>query len=284
MQYDPIKDRLGALARRHPVLQRLLYGVLDTLFLRAWYVRREVRHLLSAYPLDEPIRVLDAGTGFGQYAYFVARAFPNAKVLAVDVKEDYLARAERYIQTTPQASQVRFAMDDLTALRAEGPFDLVLSVDVMEHIERDRAVFRHFARVVRPGGHVVINTPSDLGGSDVSEAGEESFIGEHVRDGYNLQELEAKLRDAGLEPVRSLYTYGPHGSQAWRLLIKRPMQMLGTSWALVPVVALYYLAALPAGLYLNAKDMEKENAAGTGVLVVAQKPLDVALHGARRLP
>ncbi len=272
MQYDPIKDRLGALADRHPAFQRFLYGVLDTLFLRAWYVRREVRRLLSAYPPGEPIRVLDAGTGFGQYAYFVARSFPNAEVLAVDVKRDYLDRAERFIATTPQADQVRFAVDDLTALRAEGPFDFILSVDVMEHIGADRAVFKHFARVLRPGGHVLINTPSDLGGSDVSEAGEEGFIGEHVRDGYNLGALEEKLREVGLEPVRSLYTYGPYGSAAWRWLIKRPMQMLGRSWALLPVVALYYLAALPVGLYLNAKDMEEENATGTGVLVVARKP------------
>jgi len=93
-----------------------------------------------------------------------------------------------------------------------------------------------------------------------------------VRDGYNLQALEGKLRDAGLEPVRSLYTYGPYGSRAWRWLIKRPMQMLGATWASLIILPLYYLAALPLGLYLNAKDLEHPNETGTGVLVVAQKP------------
>ena len=93
MKYDPIKDRLGRIASRHPLLQRLLYGLLNLLFLRAWYVRREVQHLLGAIPDDRPHRVLDAGTGFGQYAYFVARTFPNAQVRAVDVKTEYLDRA-----------------------------------------------------------------------------------------------------------------------------------------------------------------------------------------------
>ncbi len=271
MHYDPIKDRLGALASRYPALQRALYGVLDALFLRAWYVRRAVRRLLGAYPPDQAVHVLDAGTGFGQYAYFVARTYPHAHVHAVDVKAGYLARARQFIERTPQAGQVRFALDDLTDLKAAGPFDIILSVDVMEHIEDDRAVFRHFARVLRPGGHVVINTPSDQGGSGVQAEGEAGFIGEHVRDGYNLGALEGKLREAGLTPVESRYTYGPYGSAAWRLLIKQPMQMLGRSWALLPLVLLYYAAALPVGLALNALDVRHDNATGTGLLVVARK-------------
>ena len=276
MQYDPIKDRLGRFFSRHPVLQRLFYGLLNVLFLRAWYVRREVRLLLSAAPSDRPLRVLDAGTGFGQYAYFVARTFPSAQVHAVDIKEEYLDRARTFIEETPYSDRVMFAWDDLTDLQAEGPFDLILSVDVMEHIPDDRAVFRNFARVLRPGGHVVINTPSDQGGSDVQGETDEGFIGEHVRDGYNLQELEAKLGEAGLEPVRSLYTYGPYGARAWQWLIKRPMQMLGATWASLIILPLYYLAALPFGLYLNAKDLEHPNATGTGLLVVARKPPSAA--------
>jgi len=274
MQYDPIKDRIGDLVSRFPWLHRLFFGALNWLFLRAWYVRREVRRLLSNRPSDRPVRVLDAGTGFGQYAYFVARTFPNARVHAVDVKADYLDRARAFVQQTPYAPQVTWAIDDLTDLQAEGPFDLILSVDVMEHIADDRAVFEHFEHVLAPGGHVIINTPSDQGGSDVQGEGEESFIGEHVRDGYNLGDLEAKLRDAGLEPVKSLYTYGEYGSTAWRWLIKRPMQMLGATWASVAVLPLYYLAALPIGLFLNAKDVADHNETGTGLLVVAQKPAE----------
>ena len=271
MKYDPIKDRLGRFFSKHPLLQRLFYGALNVLFLRAWYVRREIRRLMEAMPGDQPVRVLDAGTGFGQYAYFVARNFPEARVHAVDVKRDYLDRAKTFVDQTPYADRVTWAIDDLTDLQAEGPFDLILSVDVMEHIAEDRTVFEHFERVLRPGGHVIINTPSDQGGSDVQEEGEESFIGEHVRDGYNLSDLEGKLRDAGLEPVRSLYTYGEYGSTAWRWLIKRPMKMLGATWASIVLLPLYYLAALPIGLFFNAKDVAHDNETGTGVLVVARK-------------
>jgi SAM-dependent methyltransferase len=271
MFYDPIKDRLGGFFSRSPLLQRLFYGLLNLLFLRAWYVKREIRNLLGRRPAGQPIRVLDAGTGFGQYAYFIARSFPNAQVRAVDVKQDYLDNARRFLDQTPQGRQVVLAADDLTRLQSEGPFDFILSVDVMEHIEDDRAVFRNFARVLVPGGHVLVNTPSDQGGSDVGGESETSFIEEHVRDGYNLDALKAKLREAGLEPVRSLYTYGPYGSLAWRLLIKQPIQLLGKSYAFLILLPLYYLFALPVGLFLNAVDVRQDNQTGTGLIVIARK-------------
>ena len=276
MHYDPIKDRLAAVAERHPLLWRGFYAALDTLFLRAWYVRREVRRLMRRLPQDRPVHVLDAGTGFGQYTHFLVRSFANARVHAVDVKADYLARAEAFMRQTPYAGRVAFAQDDLTKLQAEGPFDLILSVDVMEHVEEDETVFAHFERVLRPGGYVVINTPSDKGGSGVEEGarteGAEGFIGEHVRDGYNLGDLEAKLKRAGLAPVQRRYTYGPYGSAAWKLLIQQPMKALGQSWAFLPLVLCYYLPALPVGLLLNAIDVRSENEEGTGLLVTAQKP------------
>lgn len=272
MKYDPIKDRLGQVASRHPLLQKLLFGLLNLLFLRAWYVRREVRRLLGALPPDRPVRVLDAGTGFGQYAYFVARTFPNAQVRAVDVKREYLERARDFVDQTPYADQVEWAIDDLTDLQSDGPFDVILAVDVMEHIAEDEAVFEHFEHVLRPGGHVIINTPSDQGGSDVQDEEDESFIGEHVREGYGRAELADKLRRAGLEPVRGIYTYGPYGSAAWRGLIKWPMQMLGETWASILVLPFYYVAALPLGLLLNATDVRRENARGTGLFMVARRP------------
>jgi hypothetical protein len=100
---------------------------------------------------------------------------------------------------------------------------------------------------------------------------DDSFIGEHVRDGYNMDALREKLHQAGLTPVEQTYTYGPYGATAWRWLIKRPMQMLGATWATLLLLPLYYLMVLPVGLWLNARDVAHDNDTGTGVLVVAQK-------------
>ena len=91
----------------------------------------------------------------------------DVHVTAVDVKADYLDDTRRFFDAVGLSDRAEFREEDLTRLRLEGPFDLILSVDVMEHIEDDRAVFGHFHRVLAAGGHVIVNTPSDLGGSAV---------------------------------------------------------------------------------------------------------------------
>ncbi len=271
MLYDPIKDRLGELFTGSPLLQRLFYRILDLVFLRSWYVRRELRTIFDALADREAVRVLDAGTGFGQYTYYLLRRFPRSRVLAVDVKEDYVDMAARFVSTTPYSTRASFAVDDLTRLKAEGPFDVILSVDVMEHIEDDEGVFHNFENVLAPGGFVLINTPSDLGGSGVQDDGDQSFIGEHVRDGYNVGDLTAKLQRAGLTTVRAQYTYGEFGSIAWRISIQIPMMMLSATWFSLLLLIPYYLIILPVAIVLNTLDVRTENESGTGLLLLAQK-------------
>ena len=271
MDYDPIKDRLGTLFTRTVAGQRLFYRLLDAVFLRSWYVRREIERIVGSQTKERPLQVLDAGTGFGQYAYHMAKTYPLAVIDAVDVKDDYLDNARRFIVRTPYAERVQFRKADLTQLDAEGAYDLILAVDVMEHIEEDERVLARFSRALRPGGHVIINTPSDLGGSDAKVDGEPGFIGEHVREGYNRVELEEKLRRAGLQPVRTLYTYGSAGSAAWRLLVKYPMKMLGVSNAALFVLPIYYLPVFPIGMVLHALDLRVRHSRGTGLIAVASK-------------
>ena len=278
MDYDPVKDRLGSFFWATPLRTRAFYRTLDAVFLRSWYVRRALRGLLaeaSRRSAGRPVRVLDAGTGFGQYTYWLLRTFPAVEVVAVDVKRDYLDRARAFVATTPFAARVRFAEADLTEPLPDAlgrDFDVCLSVDVMEHIEDDRAVFRNVAAVLRPGGHLVVNTPSDLGGSGITEAGQESFIGEHVRDGYNAADLAEKLETAGLPVVSTAYAYGRFGTVGWRILVQGPIRALNASRLAALGLPLYYAVAGPAGLALNALDLRADNPRGTGLVVVARKP------------
>ena len=266
MEYDPVKDRLGILFSHNPQLLPVLYRLLHLFFLRAWYVRRELKRFLKTEG-----RVLDAGTGFGQYAWHVARTYPGATVVGTDIKEDYLARAEAYFATSAACQEIVLQRDDLTAPSVQGPFDCILAIDVLEHIEDDVKVLKHFEQLLVPGGHVIISTPSDLGGSDAHVEGEGGFIGEHVREGYSRAEITRKLAQAGLSAVRADYTYGRWGSLAWRMLIKHPIRLLSKSLWLTPLLALYYLPVLPVGLVFNRLDMLRPNVRGTGLIVVAKK-------------
>ncbi len=269
MHYDPIKASLGTIVRRSTLLRRLFYTVLGLMFLREWHVKRELRRQLSGS--RGPFRIYDAGSGFGQYSYYMAKRFPAVSILAVDVKEEQIEDCRAFFRARG-VTNCTFALEDLLAISHNAVFDFVLSVDVMEHIEDDRTVFRNFFTALKPGGRLFINTPSDMGGSDASSPDDESFIGEHARNGYNEGEMRQKLEAEGFRVEYIRYTYGPFGSAAWRLGIKVPMQLLNASKAFFLVLPFYYLITLPIVLPLMFLDYALPNRRGTGLNVLATRP------------
>ncbi len=268
MRYDPVKNIIGRAVRNSVVLRKLLYKLLGLLFLREWYVKRELRRVFRLP--DPPQSVMDAGSGFGQYTYFVATRFSGVKVYAVDVKAEQIDDCRAFFQKAG-VRNVEFHVEDLTAMNHSERFDLILSVDVMEHIADDATVFRNFHRALKQGGVVLINTPSNLGGSDVHAPDDTSFIEEHARAGYGVDELRTKLESAGFMVERIVFSYGRWGSMAWRLGIKYPMLMLNATKLLFIVLPFYYIFVLPIVLPLMYLDYVSKNKTGTGLLVVAGK-------------
>jgi hypothetical protein len=118
---------------------------------------------------------------------------------------------------------------------------------------------------------LLISTPSDQGGSDVHGDEESSFIEEHVRDGYNIVEIQDKLRSAGFSRIQARYSYGKPGQISWRLSMKYPILMLGKSKAFFLLLPFYYLVTFPFCLVLNWLDANNRHATGTGLIVKAWK-------------
>ncbi len=268
LQYDPIKDKIGGLVKRSPFLRKIFYKMLGLMFLREWYVKRKVK---SLYSKQKPDDILDAGCGFGQYSYFMAKKFRDTKILSVDVKVDYLDDC-KYFFNKCGLQNTEFEFADLTKINYENQFDFVLSVDVMEHIEDDIGVFKRFHKALRSGGRVLINTPSNLGGSDAESEDDDSFIGEHVRLGYSKEDICSKLEQAGFKIESFEYTYGKWGSRYWKLGIKYPMLMLNKSMAFFVILPFYYLFTIWWTVLFMWLDVnEKDKPSGTGVLVVGKK-------------
>lgn len=95
--------------------------------------------------------------------------------------------------------------DSIPAGDAE--FDLVVSIDVHEHLEDCNAFNRELARVTRPGGLTVVTTPN--GGNWRPLTLVKALVGMtpdkygHQVVGYTIQQHQAMLREVGLEPIRS---------------------------------------------------------------------------------
>jgi SAM-dependent methyltransferase len=269
MQYDPVKRRLGVVFNSTPFLRKVFYGLLDLLLLRAWHIQRELRKWASDKQ-DRSLAIYDAGAGFGQYTYWLSSLSSTWSITAIDVKEEQVADCNAFFQRIGRP-QVKFEVGDVTRYMKSDTYELVVCVDVMEHILEDEAALRCYSASLKPGGMLIISTPSDQGGSDVHEEGEGSFIEEHVRDGYNIDDIRAKCLRNGFSKVEARYSYGAPGKVSWKLSMKWPLLMLQASKLFFLVLPFYYLLAYPIAFVLNMADVRMTHPTGTGLVVKAWK-------------
>ena len=141
----------------------------------------------------------------------------------------------------------------------------------MEHIEEDVKVFQNFYNALKQGGYLLINTPSVFGGSDVHDESDESFVGEHARDGYSKEDLEEKLLPIGFSLYRSRYTYGFWGDKAWRLGIKYPIMIVNLSKFFLILLPFYFIVTLPFTLIMMYVDYSIKDKVGSGITFIAKK-------------
>ncbi len=108
--------------------------------------------LLGRLGVSPPARVLDAGCGWGVTLSALERRGYRAE--GADVSRRALERLDRPGRTLIEA--------DLTRLppAGAGRFDAVLALDVIEHIDDDRAVVAGLGGLLSPGGVLVVSVPA----------------------------------------------------------------------------------------------------------------------------
>lgn len=147
--------------------------------------------------------VADVGCGRGELWPLISGAFKSC--VGLD--------AVRYDGLPPA---IDFRPADFDAARlpvTDAGVDAAVSVEVIEHLENPRAFVRELARIVRPGGWVVVTTPNQLSASSVLALVLKGQFGAFQDASYPAHRtalLESDLRrifaECGLRDVQVAFT------------------------------------------------------------------------------
>jgi 2-polyprenyl-3-methyl-5-hydroxy-6-metoxy-1,4-benzoquinol methylase len=235
------------------IARRCAHRLLGTYDVGALVRSAAVESALRAIP--PPARILDAGCGRGQFAFALHRRWPSAQIVGVDFDPDLVAHCDRIASRLRTPGALRFERrtlpDELNAT-----FDLVVCVDVLEHIDDDQGFLQCLYAATAPRGTLVLHTPSTPQRRYLSEFEEQH---DHVRDGYDMEGLRTLILGAGYGQVEARYTFGPLGAFGWEIFA---LARRGNA-AAKPFLPFAYGCAMLDGL--------RRPQSGNGLLVVASK-------------
>ena len=163
-------------------------------------------------------RIVDFGSGLGQFSRTMARAVPHGQVVGIERDPAQLAAAARLAAQHGEQGLVEFRSGDVLRphLGADaGSFDLAHARFVLEHVADPLTVVRAMVDAVRPGGRIVLADddhgvmrlwPQPPGFNDLWAAYIRTYdrLGNDPFVGRRLVQL---LEQAGAQPVRNHWLF-----------------------------------------------------------------------------
>jgi hypothetical protein len=158
---------------------------------RHWYYRSKAAALSRAVRDVRFHHILDVGAGSGFFSRHLLAGTAAQSALCVD--NGYRDDRDEAWGRKPIRYRRKIGATDC---------DLVLMMDVLEHVDDDRGLVGRYAGKVPTGAHFLVTVPA----FQFLWSGHDVFL-EHKRR-YRLPQAEQVLRGAGLDVVRGSYYFG----------------------------------------------------------------------------
>ena len=147
-------------------------------------------------------RVLDVGCGIGNAAYTICKRCDWLEIVGVDISEKRIATAKRLFPHP----RLRFHVGSMEVPPEDGPFDVILMMDVYEHIPQGQRTTFHslLNRLLTANGVVLLTTPSPLHQTHLAESRPEAL--QIVDEIITVDEIAALAQAVGATVTNFAYT------------------------------------------------------------------------------
>jgi SAM-dependent methyltransferase len=163
-------------------------------------------------------RILDLGSGLGQFTRAMARAVPNGHVVGIEYNEEQLSAAKRLASNDGESTLADLRAGDALNLDLGDEwqtFDVAHTRFLLEHIPDPLRAVKSMVRAVKPGGRIVLADddhgvlrlwPEPPGWMSLWDAYMRAYerIGNDPNVGRRLVQL---LHEAGAQPVRNTWVF-----------------------------------------------------------------------------
>jgi len=156
-----------------------------------WYYVSKGRALRDFLGDLKVPQVLDVGAGSGVFSrYLLDEEFCESAICvdpnyAEEKVEDHNGKKIEFVKNIEETTQ-----------------QLVLMMDVLEHVPDDKALLEEYVKNMEVGGHVLITVPA----FQFMWSGHDVFLEHHRR--YTIKMIESCVKEAGMIPVKSRYFFG----------------------------------------------------------------------------
>lgn len=268
MPISCIEDTLSAVICRNYLYRKLFFGLANFISLKNRLLYREI--LLWAKNNPGTKHILDVGFGFGQHMEYLSSFRKKFNILGIENSHKLVADANHYFRQLDR-NNVFCKFDDVQSFVQKDGFDLIICVNVLNYIEKDRETVKNLFESLKTNGELVIFNSN----SEEMTKHYETFDNIHsrnvFRNGYTMQELRLLLKEAGFVKIKYRYAYGKTGYLAWKLSTGAASKMIRWSKLLYILIPIYIILMLPIILLLNYFDMHVGHTTGKTLIVKAYK-------------